>query len=256
VERKVSAAYDSYDVQEATQALHKFFWAELCDWYIEVSKKRLNDPAQKQTPQWVLLRCIEAFVTMMHPIMPHITEEVYSFLPLENKAKFVMSAKWPELNESYNQPDVEAKVERIFAITRALRALRFDLGIAAMKEIPAAFCDGDIGQGQEIVASQAWVSEIKQAKPEGGHFLSTSVEGVDLYLPVEGFADIEKLTAGLKKDLEKIEAERVRITGQLTNADFIQRAKPEVVEKLRGRESEIDQEVEKIKSRLALFSEI
>ncbi len=256
VEKAVTAAYERYDVQEATQALHKFFWAELCDWYIEVSKKRLSDPAQKQTPQWVLVKCIEAFVTMMHPIMPHITEEIYSFLPLEHKSPFVMAAKWPELHESYNQPGIEEEVERLFAITKALRALRFDLGISAMKEIPVVYCEGDIGPGADIVASQAWVAEIKGGKPSGGHFLSTSVEGVDLYLPVEGFADVEKLTNGLKKDLEKIEAERNRIDGQLSNAEFVQRAKPEVVEKLRSRQTEIGQEVEKIHGRLALFADI
>ncbi|MFM9598084.1 class I tRNA ligase family protein, partial [Streptomyces scabiei] len=78
----VSGAYAGYDLQGACQALFRFFWSELCDWYIEVSKARLDDPARREVPQWVLLTAIETFLRLAHPVMPHITEELYSHLPV------------------------------------------------------------------------------------------------------------------------------------------------------------------------------
>ena len=252
-EKLVSAAYDRYEVQEATQALHRFFWSELCDWYIEVSKKRLGDPSTRETPQWVLVTCIEAFVKMMHPIMPHITEEIYSVLPIQNKAPYLMSSTWPVAPESFNQPPVEAEVERIFAITKAFRSLRFDLGIPAIKEIPVAYCDREIGNGADIVASQSWIGSIEIGKPSGLS-LSASAEGLELYILIQGVVDADKLLAGLAKDLEKAESEALRLNGQLSNPEFIERAKPEVVDKLKVRQGELEMETAKIRGRLALFT--
>ncbi|MFX8082978.1 class I tRNA ligase family protein, partial [Acinetobacter baumannii] len=77
-EEAVRKGYEGYDVQAAIAALYEFFWSELCDWYLEVCKTRLADPATKHVPQWVMLKCIEAFLTMLHPAMPFVSEEVYS----------------------------------------------------------------------------------------------------------------------------------------------------------------------------------
>ena len=97
--KTVGESLDTYDIQPAAQALYAFFWGELCDWYIEVSKGRLQNESTRHVPQWVLLKSIESFLIMIHPIMPHITEEVYSHLPIQGKSPFVMSADWPTLPE-------------------------------------------------------------------------------------------------------------------------------------------------------------
>ena len=252
-EEAVREAYNGYDVQSATQALNRFFWAELCDWYIEVSKKRLADPKSRQAPQWVLITCLEAFAVMMHPIMPHITEEVYFYLPIKNKADFVMAAAWPSIPDDYSQPAEEAKVERLFAITRALRALRAELDLAAMKPFPLAYYEGDLAGGEDIVACQAWIERLEPGKPKDGKYVSTTSEGVDLHLPVEGLVDFAKELSRLAKEENKAKAELAEIEKRLGNPSFVERAKPEIVERERGNAAELKTKLAKIAERRSLF---
>lgn len=252
-EEAVRAAYETYDNQAAAQALYRFFWGELCDWYIEVSKPRLADPSSRETPQWVLLTCIEAFLIMMHPIMPHITEEVYSRLPIEDKAPFIMSAKWPELDASFRDAEIEGKVERTFEIVRGLRALRAELGLAAMKTIPAAYYEGDLAGGEDVLRSQAWIETLSKGKPEGEKFISTTVMGIDLHLPIGDLVDPEKELARLVKDEEKFVADLAKLEQRLNNPDFVGKAKPEIIDRDQALAEELRAKIAKMAERKRLF---
>jgi len=252
-ERTVRESYEAYDNQTASQALYKFFWSELCDWYIEVSKSRLANPETRETPQWVLLTCIEAFLVMLHPVMPHLTEEVYSHLPIADKSPFIMTAKWPTLDPSFQDAKAETAVERIFDVTRALRALRAELGLAAMKAIPVAYYEGDLGSGESVLKSQAWIEDLRPGKPEGEKYISTTVHGVDIHLPIGDLVDPEKECARLEREEEKIKGDLEKLEQRLSNPDFTSRAKPEIIERDRALVDELKSKLEKIKERKLLF---
>ena len=252
-EKLVSQSYEAYDNQSAAQALYKFFWSELCDWYIEVAKPRLSDPQKRDVPQWVLLTCIEAFLTMLHPIMPHLTEEVYSHLPIAHKAPFLMTASWPTLEDDFDNPAVESKIERIFEITRSLRALRAELGLAAMKPIPEAYYEGNLGSGEDILRSQAWIESLVLGRPSDGKFISTTVMGVDLHLPIGDLVDMEKECARLVREEEKVAGDLKKLEDRLSNPDFVSRAKPEVIERDRALVEDLRSKLEKFVERKKLF---
>jgi valyl-tRNA synthetase len=246
-EAAVRSAYDSYNIQEATQALYRFFWSEVCDWYIEISKVRLTDESQRGTPQWVLLRCIEAFLKMMHPVMPHITEELYSHLPIRDKSEFLMSASWPVLPPDYASEEVEREVERWFEVTRALRELRAQAGLAPMKPYEIAFFEGELGEGATVIASQAWLKELRPGgKPDGQEVLSRSVEGIDLHLPLLEGVSAAPDTERLQKERERLTAELEKLDKQLTNPMFRERAKPEVVAQAEQRAGELRESLAKL----------
>lgn len=253
-ERAVRDAYESYDLQVAAQHLYKFWWSELCDWYIEVSKSRLVDPQSRTAPQWVLLTAIEAFVAMLHPLMPFLTEEVYSHLPLKDKAPFLMAAKWPDLPDSFADPAAEADVERAFEVTRALRALRSEVDLPAMKVVPVAHVVGDLRGGERIVQTQAWIETLRTEPPEEPEkALSTSLEGIDLWLPLAGLVDTEREAARLAKEQEKLESELAKLEGRLANPQFLERAKPEVVERERAAAADLRERLAKLEARKALL---
>ena len=252
-EATVRQAYEAYDNQAAAQALYRFFWNELCDWYIEVSKPRLSDASKRETPQWVLLTCIEAFLIMMHPIMPHITEEVYSKLPIVGKAPFIMSAKWPRLDASLVDSAAESKVEHLFEVVRGLRSLRAELGLAAMKMIPEAFFEGDLQGGEEVLASQAWVENLSPGKPIGQKYISTTVSGVDLHLPIGDLLDPEKERARLTKEGEKLAGDLERLRLRLDNPEFVGKAKPEIIERDQALAEELASKIAKVEERKRLF---
>lgn len=251
-EKDAKRAYESYDIQSACQAMYKFFWNDICDWYIEVTKSRLSDPEAKKVPQWVLLTSFEAFIKMMHPVMPHITEELYSHLPLENKAPFLMSASWPTFPEEFDQPEAEDAIERIFEATRALRALRAELGLNPMVSIPVAYYEGDLGDGESVIRSQAWFDSLTAGKPEGS-FLSTAVRGITFHLPLDGVIDLEKLKAGMERDVLKFAAEALKIETRLGNPQFVERANPDVIERDREALAELRSKIEKLEARKVLF---
>ncbi len=251
-EKTVKSAFEGYDLQTACQALYQFFWSELCDWYIEVAKPRLIDPGKRETPQWVLLTSIDAFLRMMHPVMPFITEELYANLPLPKKAEFIMSAPWPEIPPEFSQPDVEARMERVFEITRGLRALRAELGLTPGVSVPVAYCEGDIAGGDWIVKSQAWVQEIRAGKPDGKH-ISATVEGVDIHLPLGDLVDPAKELDRIGREEIKAREELAKTEERLGDATFIERAKPEVVERAREQAEEIRSRLRKLEERRKLF---
>ncbi len=253
-EQAVRAAYEGYDFQEACQALYRFFWSELCDWYIEVSKARLADPETRAVPQWVLLTAIEAFLKMMHPIMPHLTEELYQHLPLSGKAEFLMSAAWPEsLPEA--DLEVETEVERVFEATRSLRALRAEIDLPAMKPIDTVYFEGDLGGLEEVLRTQGWVQQLRAGRPEGIKSISTTAGGLDLHLPIEGLIDPEKETARLTKEAEKVGAELQKLEQRLANPQFTERAKPEIVARERAQAEELRLRLEKVQARRQLLSD-
>ncbi len=252
-EKTVREAYDSYDMQLVCQTLYKFFWSEMCDWYIEVSKARLTDPAAGKTPQWVLLTAIEAFLKMLHPVMPHLTEELYSHLPLPNKAPFIMSADWPNLPSWFANEGAESRVELVFDVTRSLRALRAELGLTPGKAVAAAYYEGDLGGLESIVAGQAWVTDLKPGRPAEQGALSATTGGVEVHLPTEGLIDADKERAKASAEIEKATGDLAKLEERLNNPMFVDRAKPEVIERDRALATELRERIEKLSARLKQF---
>jgi valyl-tRNA synthetase len=252
-EEIVRAAFDVYDMQQACQALHRFFWANVCDWYLETCKPRLQDERTRSTPQWVLIQCFDAFLKMLHPVMPHLTEELYSFLPIKDRSPFLMSAAWPKFSPEYLNLEAEAVVEKAFEVTVAFRALRASLDVSAMKPLPLAYYVGDLGGCEAIVASQAWFQELRPGKPDGDKHLSGVAAGIEIFLPLEGAVDSAKLLADLDRDERKALDEKSQCENRLSNPSFVERAKPEAVEKERSRLQELEAKLETIRQRRELF---
>lgn len=245
-EQEVRRSYDGFDFQRAASALYQFFWSELCDWYLEVCKSRLTDPDQKQAPLWVLVKSMESFLTMLHPIMPHITEEIFQHLPLGDKVPFIMSNQWPQIPSDWSDPSTEGSVERWFSLVRAVRALRADMDIDPKKPLATAYVVGDLKGGEDVLRTQAWIGDIIQGVPGGMRTVSTTVEGVDVHLPIEGVIDLDKLTKKLTLDEAKLSDELGKLDQRLSNPQFVERAKPEVVEREQAAQIDLRDRLEKI----------
>jgi valyl-tRNA synthetase len=150
---EIKKAFESYDIQLACQTLYRFFWGDVCDWYIEISKSRLHNPETRTTPQWVLLQCFDAFLKMLHPVMPFLTEELYQYLPVANKSKFIATASWPTFDNLGLQPEVGKGVQKILNSIRSLRALRAELDLKPMQTIETTYFEGEIGSNEATICS-------------------------------------------------------------------------------------------------------
>ena len=250
----VTEAYDRYDFQVVCQSIYRFFWSALCDWYIEVSKSRLADPALSATPQWVLLTALSKVLTMLHPVMPHLTEELYAYLPIADKAKFLMSAAWPASETAHADAEAEQRVERAFEITRTLRALRASLELPAMAQVPVAYIVGDTAGLGELIRTQSWLGELRETKP-AEKVATASAQGVEVSIPIADLPDRDKFLARLARERDKAAEDIEKLTARLSNPQFVERAKPEIVEKERAQLAELQTLLKSVEERLQVFSD-
>jgi valyl-tRNA synthetase len=249
---EIKKAFESYDIQLACQTLYRFFWGDVCDWYIEISKSRLHNPETRTTPQWVLLQCFDAFLKMLHPVMPFLTEELYQYLPVANKSKFIATASWPTFDNLGLQPEDGKGVQKILNSIRSLRALRAELDLKPMQTIETTYFEGEIGGNEATICSQAWTKQLIKGKPSG-KFVSVTSEGIDYHLEIDGLVDLEKITISLARDLEKSTIEHDKLAQRLNNPQFVEKAKPEIIERDREQLQQLADKIEKLKQRQILF---
>lgn len=251
-EQEVRQGYESYDISRSIHALHRFFWAELCDWYIEMCKSRLQ--AGEEAPKSVLAKVLQSFLILAHPAMPFITEEVYSQAPFVDKQPFLMQESWPEDLYQYSDPSVENEIERWLSFVRSVRALRAEIDITPLRKIPELYFQGDLLGAESIVASQAWIEQLIPGKPQEGKFISATAHGVDFHLPISGHLDLDAEKSRLELQLSKTNEELEKVQKRLQNPSFVERAKPEVVARDRELEAELLDKLGKIKERITLIS--
>ena len=134
--KTVSEALDGYNMDDAARAIYSFFWDDYCDWYIEMSKPRINgdDPAQKQTVQTVLVYVLDQVLRLLHPFMPFVTEEIWQVIP--HKGETIMQADYPEYTTDLESADAEARVGQAIEFVRTIRALRSEIGLDISSKAP------------------------------------------------------------------------------------------------------------------------
>lgn len=251
-EAQVRGAYESYDMQSATQALYKFFWNELCDWYIEISKDRLNDPAQRATVQWVLVTAVDAFLKMAHPVLPHITEELYSHMPIPGKAPFLMSATWPEIPTTWLNTVVESTVDEWLVAVRDVRAIRAKMGVTPGVAVEEVLYEGDLAGGESVLVSQAWIKELVPGLPiEPNKYTSVTSGNLTFHVGNAGIVDATKERERIEREITRVDMQLTPIMQKLKNPAFLANAKPEAVKKAQEDESRLVDERARLEGLLA-----
>jgi valyl-tRNA synthetase len=230
--RSVTESIEAYDFAHAALDLYDFFWSELCDWYLEIVKPRLYDAEEDASA--TLLWTLEQVLALAHPLMPFVTEEIYSYLP-EKPAEALVIHPFPQLDESLIDEAAEAEIGQAITLTRALRRWR-DLAGVPVKQVLTARVDDS--RPHELVSRLARV----EFSEDGGEPIA-SVGGVEL-LETEG-VDPQAVAARIEERREKLRAEVSRGEGKLANEGFVAKAPAEVVdaerEKLAAYRAELEE---------------
>jgi valyl-tRNA synthetase len=230
--RSVSESIEVYDFSHAVLDLYEFFWSELCDWYLEIVKPRLYDGDEDASA--TLLWSLEQVLALAHPIMPFVTEEIYSYLPKPSAEALVIHA-FPEFNENLVDESAETEIGQAIALTRALRRWRQLAGVPVKQVLAVRSEDG---RPHELVSRLAKV----EFSEDGGQPIA-SVAGVEL-LETEG-VDPEAVAARIEERREKLRAEVQRGEGNLSNQGFVAKAPADVVdaerEKLAAYRAELEE---------------
>jgi valyl-tRNA synthetase len=230
--RSVSETLAEYDFSHAALDLYEFFWSELCDWYLEIVKPRLYDGDEDASA--TLLWALEQVLALAHPLMPFVTEEIYSYLP-KPEAEALVIHPFPEVQDGLIDETAEAEIGQAIALTRALRRWR-DLAGVPVKQVLAARTDDS--RPHELVSRLARV----EFSEDGGQPIA-SVAGVEL-LETEG-VDPEAVAARIEDRREKLRSEVKRGEGKLSNEGFVAKAPADVVdaerEKLAAYRAELEE---------------
>ena len=236
--KEVTENLDSYEIGVASAKVYDFIWDTYCDWYIELTKTRLNgtDEAAKLTAQNVLCYVLVTLLKLLHPFMPFITEEIYQALPkCDGASDILMMAQWPEYTEALNFPAEENAMEAVMDLIRAIRARRAEMNVPPSKKAELRIVTGQpeaYRQGLHFIQRLAYASNVtfpETAPADVTGLVSVVTHDATAYLPLSELVDLAAERERIAKELEKAK-NGLRITeGKLANEKFVAHAPENVV---------------------------
>ena len=270
VNRETANRYENYALGEAAKGLYEFAWNDFCDWYLELIKRRLNNSENlssdelldRKIAKSVLYKVLSDLLIMLHPLMPHLTEELWHGLTGLDEDQFLALQPWPKSNEQDLNLDLESSFSDLFASIRLIRNLRAVAGLKPSQKVPVMLVSGKevlqntLKTSINDIAVLTKAKEVQILSPEQAKLLPpmkalAGVSGeLEVVLPIEGLVDIASLRSRLEKDLNKAQKEIESLSGRLANKNFVGKAPKEVVEECRANLTESEAQVRLVKERL------
>ncbi len=261
IESDVARCVASYRFDLASQALYEFIWNEYCDWYLELSKPVLWDdnasPEAKRGTRRTLIRVLETWLRLLHPLMPFITEEIWQTVaPLAGKSgPTIMLQPYPVADDSAVDSAANADIEWLKGVIVGVRNIRGEMNIPPGKELTVLMKNGSEEDQRRLTQNAPFLRKL--AKLDEVTWLDTTEEApvaatalvgdLEILVPMAGLIDTEAELARLAKETEKLEKDLKRLQGKLGNSSFIDKAPAEVVEKERDKMQAQEQALQKLK---------
>jgi valyl-tRNA synthetase len=271
VNRETAERYGNYGLGEAAKGLYEFAWNEVCDWYVELIKRRLNpgeNPspaalADQRTARAVLAKVLGELLVMLHPLMPHLSEELWHGLTGQPESSFLALQSWPALDQAALDDQLEAQFAELIEAIRVVRNLRALAGLKPSQSAPVSFVTGRAGLAALLQEASPDITALTRAEsvavlsPEQAEAApaAKALAGVSgelqVLLPIEGLVDLEALRGRLEKDIAKADREIKGLAGRLANPNFADKAPPEVVAECRANLVEAEAQAGLARRRLA-----
>ena len=257
VVKEVCENMDSYELGVAAGKIYDFIWDSFCDWYIELTKPRLNggDEESRLGAQKVLLYVLTEILKLAHPFMPFITEEIWQALPHEGDA--LMIARYPEFRDELCFREDEQSFEMVMTAIKAVRARRSEMNVPPSRKahlLIATDRKAAFEAGKSYICKLAYASEVSvlDAAPEGSEgMVSVVTDNARLFMPMADLVDLEKEKARIEKELANAEKQLAAQIGKLSNQNFVTRAPEAVVNTEREKKAKLEALIENLKASLA-----
>ena len=233
--REVTDNLEAYELGVASAKIYDFIWDTYCDWYIELTKTRLNgeDEAAKLAAENVLCYVLLRIMELLHPFMPFITEEIWQALPHEGD--YLITAKWPEYQDALHFPEAEAAMEAVKDAISAIRARRAEMNVPPSRKaqvVIVAAQPENYQMGAHFITRMAYASEltVQTAAPADlTGMVTVATHDATIYMPMAELVDIAKELARIAAERKKAEENLQRIEAKLANESFTSRAPENVV---------------------------
>jgi valyl-tRNA synthetase len=271
----VTSALEQYRYGEAARTLYDFAWDEFCSFYVEIAKPRLSDPNLRGATQTILSFALDSLVRLLHPIMPFVTEEIWQQLGkvaprrgltnAESAGPYVMRAAWPELEASLIDASIEQQFAYFQSVIGAIREIRSRQNIPPRDTVPfVVHCEPAVAKLLEPMATyfQAMANAApngwggQTAIPETNAHIALPQYGIDVYVDLEQFIDVDAELDRNTKLLERILKQIAGKEQKLGNENFVSRAPQDVVDKeresleeLRRQQTSVESAIETLRSK-------
>ena len=260
--KTISEAMAGYRFNESAQAIYSFFWNDFCDWYIEASKPRMlhGTDEEKDLAVSILMDILEKSMRLMHPFLSFLTEEIYQKLP--NHDGDVIASEYPVYDPALSDEESEALVSLLQECARVVRAARANLQIGPEKKLKvvvriesgknAEFLRGESALLASFMGASSVVIDTDDAEDVSGA-LPVSAVGFEAFVFVRDAIDVDAELKRIEAELGKAEALLEASEKKLSNENFISHAKPEAIEKERGKKAEAEERIAKAREHMALL---
>jgi valyl-tRNA synthetase len=253
--KTVEEAFLSYRFNDAAQAVYEYFWNDFCDWYVEATKLSLKsgDDNEKDRAVTVLLDLLALSLRLAHPLLPFVTEEIYSRLPNVREGELLITAQYPQYSESRSFPETEKNFAVLQTFVGMIRTMRGECGITAEKKlcvlVSAGMHEGVFIENDGMIKLLAGIGELKTekipARPEGS--IGLAGNGFEAFVFIDR-ADTAALKAKLSRDLERDTKFLNGLRQKLGNEQFIKNAPAELVAQEKMKLDETVRRTEKLES--------
>ena len=265
---KVAALLKEYKLGESAKLLYEFTWNDFCDWYVEFAKQRFNNKETKnrQISEKVLIKVLNDILVMIHPFMPHITEELWHVLQLKPDNALLSLQKWPIHENKFVDNKLDNSFQQLFEIIRLIRNLRAELGLKPSEKVPVYL----ISDNDELIdflktlvddiqtltkSSEVFIFKTNAVdKKEFAKSFSGIISDLEVYLPFQDFVNIDALKERLTKDLKKVTIELENLNKRLSNKNFVDKAPKDIVDECRFKLNEGSVQKERISKKLELLN--
>jgi len=256
---QVNQQITSYSLGEAARTLYEFIWGDFCDYYIELVKPRLqSDPStSQQAAQSVLLSVLKGTLTLLHPYMPHVTEEIWQ--GIGNQASVLALQSYPEGDRTKVNLELEEQFKLIFEIIRTIRNLRAEAEVKPGLKIQVVLQTGNPQESQTLLAGKDYIENLAKVEnlivtdrvpADIGETIAGVTGTVQVLVPLTGIVDLEQLKLKLERSVAKLEGSIASLQSRLGNEGYVKKAPPEVVSTARAELEEAQQQLIILRSRL------
>ena len=255
--KEIGENLDKFELGVAVQKLYDFIWDVYCDWYIELTKPRIAAGGETEsTAQQVLVWVMKGMLKLLHPFMPFITEEIWQ--ALVNDGSAIMLQDFPVFDEKLVYADDESAFEKIIAGIKGIRNCRGEMNVPPSKKAKLFIetQQADIfAKGEMFFERLAYASEVNICeKVDEKDCVTVVTDSARFFIPLSDIIDVEKETARLNKDKEKVQKDIDFLSKKLNNQGFIAKAPAQLIEAEKAKLAKAEEKMAKINESLAALN--
>ena len=254
--KEVNDNLDKFELGVAVSKLYDFIWDIYCDWYIELTKPRIQEGGEtKATAQSVLVWVMKGMLKLLHPFMPYITEEIWQVLT--DQSSPIMISDYPVYNEKYSYKQEEDDFSKIIDAIKAVRNRRTEMNVPPSVKAKIYIETKDIELFNKCSIFFERLASATEIEVSEKYDIAESVTAVTdsarLFIPLTDLIDKEKETARLNKEIAKVQKDIDFLSGKLNNQGFISKAPEKLIEAEREKLLRAEEKMEKLKQSMKAF---